>query len=84
MNEGLLQEMAKKEGGRFKLTRMVQERLVKLMMQGDDTIRRNCGGRPIRLVVEQVAVELNLRPPKEVPAEAPAPAISAVAPDKEE
>jgi len=84
MNEGLLHEMARKTGGRFKLTNLVQRRLVELMMKGDDTIRRNCGGRPIRLVIEQVAVDtLNLRPPKEIPADSMAASVAAPAAEKE-
>lgn len=84
MNEGLLHEMARKAGGRFKLTSLVQKRLVELMIKGDDIIRRNCGGRPVRLAVEQIAVDtLGLRLPKEIPAEATGAAIAAVAPEKE-
>ena len=58
MDEALLHELAGKVGGRFRLTSVVQRRLVDLMRNHDDIIDKNCGGRPIRLVVEGVARDL--------------------------
>ena len=55
MNEALLHKLAGKVDGRFKLTALVQKRLVQLMAHRDAVITDNSGGRPIRLVVEEVA-----------------------------
>lgn len=55
MNEHTLHKLAGKLGGRFKLTALVQKRLVQLMAARSDVIVKNCGGRPIRLAVEEVA-----------------------------
>jgi len=77
MNEAVLHELAAKVGGRFRLTTIVQKRLGDLMRNRDEIIVKNCGGRPIRLVVEQLAREiLQLAAPgegeetKEIPASA--------------
>lgn len=64
MNEKLLHDMAAEIGGRFKLTVMVQKRLVELMQQHSDVIAKNCGGKPIRMVVEEIARKMELLPPE--------------------
>jgi len=64
MDEALLHEMAAKAGGRFKLTGIVQKRLVELMVQRADVIVKNCGGRPIRLVVEEIGREMGILGPE--------------------
>lgn len=77
MNEAVLHELAGKVGGRFRLTTIVQKRLADLMRNRDDIIVKNCGGRPIRLVVEELAREiLQLAAPKdgEKTKESPGPA----------
>jgi len=55
VNEQTLHKLASKFGGRFKLTALVQKRLAQLMAERSDVIVKNCGGRPIRLVVDEVA-----------------------------
>jgi len=55
MNEATLQELSEKLGGRFKLTSLVQKRLVELMRNRDDIVTKHSGGRPLRLVVDEVA-----------------------------
>jgi len=55
MDEATLHELSARLHGRFKLTCLVQRRLVHLMHEGSDVIKKNSGGRPIRLVVEEVA-----------------------------
>ena len=55
MNEALLHKLSGELGGRFRLTSLVQKRLAQLMVNRDEIITKNSGGRPIRLVVEQVA-----------------------------
>ena len=55
MNEALLHEMSEKLHGRFKLTSLVQKRLVDLMRSRSPVITQNSGGRPVRSVVEEVA-----------------------------
>ncbi len=66
MDESLLQKLSSKVDGRFKLTTMVQKRLVELMNERNDLIVKNCGGCPIRLVVEELARNLlELGPPAE-------------------
>jgi hypothetical protein len=55
MDEAILHTLSEETGGRFKLTALVQKRLVQLMIDRNDVILKNSGGRPIRLVVEQVA-----------------------------
>ena len=55
MNEAVLHDLSGKLGGRFKLTALLQKRLTSLMMQRDDIITKNSGGRPVRLVVEEIA-----------------------------
>jgi len=54
VNEQRLHRLAGKFGGRFKLTALVQKRLAQLMAERNDVIVKNCGGRPIRLVVDEV------------------------------
>lgn len=68
MNEALLHELAVHVGGRFRLTSLVQRRLVELMAKKDDIVAKNCGGRPIRLVVEMLDREM-----LHIPAEGEAP-----------
>jgi hypothetical protein len=58
MNEAMLHRLAGELGGRFKLTMRVQKRLVDLMNERSEIITKNCGGRPVRLVVEQVAKDV--------------------------
>jgi hypothetical protein len=55
MDEAVLHELSLRLGGRFRLTALVQKRLVQLMREGSDVIKKNSGGRPVRLVVEEVA-----------------------------
>jgi len=55
MNEAILHELSEKMGGRFKLAALVQKRMVQLMIDRDEVVTKNSGGRPIRLVVDQVA-----------------------------
>ena len=55
MDEALLHKLSGKLGGRFKLTALVQKRMVQLMREGSDVIKKNSGGRPVRLVVEEIA-----------------------------
>ena len=55
MNEAMLHKLSEDLGGRFRLTSLVQKRLVQLMIARDEIITRNSGGRPVRLVVEEVA-----------------------------
>jgi hypothetical protein len=55
MNEALLHEMSEKLHGRFKLTSLVQKRLVDLMRSRSQVVTQNSGGRPVRIVVEEVA-----------------------------
>ena len=54
MDEAMLHRLAGEVGGRFKLTIRVQKRLVDLMNERNEIITKHCGGRPVRLVVEQV------------------------------
>lgn len=55
MDEAILHELSRKLGGRFKLTALVQKRLGELMRERSEIITQNSGGRPVRLVVEEVA-----------------------------
>jgi len=55
MNEARLHELSEKLHGRFKLAALVQKRLVQLMNERSDVITQNSGGRPVRLVIEEVA-----------------------------
>ena len=55
MNEAVLHELSELMDGRFKLTTLVQKRLVELMRERSDVVTKNSGGRPVRLVVEEVA-----------------------------
>jgi len=55
MNEATLHRLAGELGGRFKLTALLQKRLVQLMVARDDIITKNSGGRPVRLVVDEIA-----------------------------
>ncbi len=55
MNEAALHKLSGQLGGRFRLTSLVQKRLVQLMIARDEVITKNSGGRPVRLVVDQVA-----------------------------
>lgn len=55
MDEAILYELSRKLGGRFKLTALVQKRLVELMRERSEIITQNSGGLPVRLVVEEVA-----------------------------
>ena len=55
MNEAVLHDLSSKLEGRFKLTSLVQKRLVQLMRERSDVILGNSGGRPVRLVVDEVA-----------------------------
>jgi hypothetical protein len=55
MNEALLRELSEKLHGRFKLTSLVQKRLIDLMRMHSPVITQNSGGRPIRTVVEEIA-----------------------------
>ena len=57
MDEGLLHKLSEDLGGRFKLTSLVQKRLVEMMLQRHDVVTKHSGGRPIRLVIEEVARE---------------------------
>jgi len=54
MNEAVLHDLSSKLGGRFKLTSLVQKRLVQLMRERSEVILGNSGGRPVRLVVDEV------------------------------
>ena len=54
MNEAKLHSLSVTLGGRFKLTALVQKRLIELMANHDPIIVENSGGRPIRLVVDEV------------------------------
>jgi hypothetical protein len=56
MNEAILHELSQQLGGRFKLTALVQKRLVQLMQSRHPIISQQSGGRPIRSVVNEVAV----------------------------
>ena len=55
MNEAVLHELSELMGGRFRLTTLVQKRLVELMRERSDIVTKNSGGLPVRLVVEEVA-----------------------------
>ena len=55
MDEAILHGLSQKLGGRFRLVALVQKRLVQLMTEHDDVIAKSSGGRPIRLVVDEVA-----------------------------
>ncbi len=55
MNEATLHDLSRKIRGRFKLTTLVQKRLVQLMQDRSEVITKNSGGRPIRLVTEEIA-----------------------------
>lgn len=55
MNEAMLHDLSRKMGGRFKLTTLVQKRLVQLMQERSEIVTKNSGGRPIRLVTEEIA-----------------------------
>jgi len=53
MDEAVLHELSAKLGGRFRLTALVQKRLVELMRQRSEVITEHSGGRPVRLVVDE-------------------------------
>lgn len=55
MNEAILHRLSNELGGRFKLTALLQKRLIKLMVDRDDIITKNSGGRPVRLVIDEIA-----------------------------
>lgn len=55
MNEAMLHDLSQKMGGRFKLTTLVQKRLVQLIRERSEIITKNSGGHPIRLVTEEIA-----------------------------
>ena len=55
MNEATLHKLSGDLGGRFKLTALLQKRLIQLMVSRDDIITKNSGGRPVRLVVDEIA-----------------------------
>jgi len=55
MDEAVLHELSGKLGGRFRLTSLVQKRLVELVRSSDERIAKSSGGVPVRLVVEEVA-----------------------------
>ncbi|MFH1732259.1 MAG: hypothetical protein ABIF82_11505 [Planctomycetota bacterium] len=55
MNEATLHRLSGELGGRFKLTALLQKRLIKLMVDRDDIITKNSGGRPVRLVIDEIA-----------------------------
>ncbi len=55
MDEALLHELSAKMGGRFKFTSLVQKRLVQLVNEHNELFTQNSGGRPVRLVVEEIA-----------------------------
>jgi len=55
MNEATLHRLSSELGGRFKLTALLQKRLIKLMVDRDDIVTKNSGGRPVRLVVDEIA-----------------------------
>jgi hypothetical protein len=68
MNEAILHELAQKLGGRFKLTALVQKRLIQLMQARHPIISQQSGGRPIHSVVNEVAVgKLQLVSPEDEP-----------------
>ena len=65
MNEATLHKLSGELGGRFKLTSLLQKRLVQLMISRDDIVTKNSGGRPVRLVVEEIAAgKLQLTSPE--------------------
>lgn len=55
MNEATLHKLSGELGGRFKLTALLQKRLIQLMISRDEIITKNSGGRPVRLVVDEIA-----------------------------
>jgi len=55
MNEATLHKLSGELGGRFKLTALLQKRLIQLMVSRDEIITKNSGGRPVRLVVDEIA-----------------------------
>ncbi len=55
MDEAILHDLSHKMGGRFKLTALVQKRLLELMREDSPVIKENSGGRPVRMVIEEVA-----------------------------
>lgn len=55
MNEATLHKLSGELGGRFKLTALLQKRLIQLMISRDDIITKNSGGRPVRLVIDEIA-----------------------------
>jgi len=55
MDEAILHDLSRSMGGRFRLAALVQKRLVQHIIDRHETVTKNSGGRPIRLVVEQVS-----------------------------
>ncbi len=55
MNEKTLHKLSGELGGRFKLTALLQKRLIQLMVSRDDIVTKNSGGQPVRLVVDEIA-----------------------------
>jgi hypothetical protein len=55
MDEAVLHELANRLGGRFRLAALVQKRLVQLMNERSSVVTEHSGGRPISIVVKEVA-----------------------------
>ncbi len=55
MDEAVLHDLSHKMGGRFKLTALVQKRLLELMREDSPVIKEKSGGRPVSLVIQEVA-----------------------------
>ena len=58
MNEAVLHDLSSKLGGRFKLTSLVQKRLVQLMRERSEVILGNSGGRPDGTVTGPISTDL--------------------------